>query len=251
MGVEPLPCDQLFSRGKLKMRVLLVVLALLFVAPALSQTYYPSGPQKDVALSTVTGGGWSICSQTLYSATLREYPGACPQAGSDDKVMLACRSTGSATIQLLAAAPASDVLTDTGNTSTATHNANGSEWYYDMVDVSGQYAMGFAKGGESISANSCDTLTSGANDERLCFHMYETLDIGGYRCGADRDLNSSGAFERLYLMSDADGDGVADSRDAYPTDASRFATVTPTLPLFGLLALVGLLGLFGSRKLRQ
>ena len=233
------------------MRGLIVVLAWLCVAPALSQTYYPSGPQKGVALSTVTGGGWSICSQTLYSATLREYPAACPQAGSADKVMLACRATGSATIQLLAAAPASDVLTGTGNTSTATHSANGSEWYYDMVDGGGDYAMGFAKGGDSVRAISCDTLSDGANDERLCFHMFETADQGGYRCGATQDLNTSGAFERLYLMSDADGDGVADSRDAYPSDASRSAVVTPTLPLFGLLALVGLLGLFGSRKLRQ
>ena len=236
------------------MRSLIIVGVWLFAAQAFSQTYYPSGPQKDVALSTVTGGGWSICSQSLYSATLREYPAACPQAGSADKVMLACRATGSATIQLLAAAPASDVLTDTGNTSTATHNANGSEWYYDMVDGGGDYAIGFAKGGDSINANSCDISTSGANDERLCFHMYETEDFGGYRCGADRDLNSSGAFERLYLMSDADGDLVADSLDYYPQDASRSVKTivpVPTLPIFGLLALAGLLGLFGLRKLRQ
>lgn len=50
---------------------------------------------------------------------------------------------------------------------------------------------------------------------------------------------------------DSDGDGVVDSVDAYPTDASRSAGEVPTLPLFGLLALLGLLGLFGLRKLRQ
>ena len=233
------------------MKLAMMLITLACASQAHAQTYYPTGPQKNVALSTVIGGGWSICSQTTYVTQLDAYPAACPQAGASDKVMLACRQTGSDTIQLLAAAPASDVLTETGDTRTATHNANGSEWYYDTTDGGGDYAIGFAKGGDSVDNNSCDTSTAGANDERLCFHMYETLDGGGYRCGADRNLNSSGAFERLYLMSDADGDGVADSRDAYPTDASRFAVVTPTLPLFGLLALVGLLGLFGSRKLRQ
>ena len=53
------------------------------------------------------------------------------------------------------------------------------------------------------------------------------------------------------LRSDLDNDGVVDVEDAYPADASRFAWAAPTLPVFGLLALVGLPGLFGSRKLRQ
>ena len=66
-------------------------------------------------------------------------------------------------------------------------------------------------------------------------------------------LNNSAAYEKLFFMSDADGDGVGDTRDAYPLDPSRSVQVNeiPTLPLFGLLTLAGLLGLFGLRKLRQ
>ena len=68
-------------------------------------------------------------------------------------------------------------------------------------------------------------------------------------------LNNSAAYEKLFFMSDADGDGVGDTRDAYPLDPSRSvvqqANEIPTLPLFGLLTLAGLLGLFGLRKLRQ
>ena len=235
------------------MRSLIIVGVWLFAAQAFSQTYYPSGPQTDVALSTVTGGGWSICAQTLYSTTLTEYPAACPQAGSVDKVMLACRATGSATIKLLAAAPASDVLTETGTGATNTHNANGSEWYYEPPVES--QAMGFAKGGDNVTLTSCDVNTTGTNTQRLCFHLEPDVDIGGgYRCGADTSLNTSGAVERLFLMSDADGDLVADSLDYYPQDASRSVrpiVPVPTLPIFGLLALAGLLGLFGLRKLRQ
>ena len=109
------------------------------------------------------------------------------------------------------------------------------------------------KGGDPVQATSCDVLTTGANDERLCFHIYESLDNGGYRCGANRTLNTSAAYEKLFFMSDADGDGVGDTRDAYPLDPSRSVQVheIPTLPLFGLLTLAGLLGLFGLRKLRQ
>ena len=236
------------------MKLAMMLITLACASQAHAQTYYPTGPQKNVALSTVTGGGWSICSQTTYVSQLAGYPAACRQAGASAKVMLACRQTGSDTIQLLAAAPASDVLTETGDTRTATHNANGSEWYYDTTDGGGDYAIGFAKGGDSVDNNSCDTSTAGANDERLCFHIYESLDNGGFRCGANDSLNASAAYEKLFFMSDADGDLVADSLDYYPQDASRSVKTivpVPTLPIFGLLALAGLLGLFGLRKLRQ
>ena len=234
------------------MKFAMILIVLACASQAHAQSYYPTGPQTNVALSTITDGGWSICSQSTYVSQLAGFPASCPQT---DKLMLACRATGSATIQLLAAAPASDVLTETGDTATATHNANGSEWYYDTTDAGGDYAIGFAKGGDPVQANSCDVLTTGANDERLCFHIYESVDNGGYRCGANDSLNNSAAYEKLFFMSDADGDGVGDTRDAYPLDPSRSvvqqANEIPTLPLFGLLTLAGLLGLFGLRKLRQ
>lgn len=66
------------------------------------------------------------------------------------------------------------------------------------------------------------------------------------------DANYNNSPQAAYKVGefDSDGDGVVDSVDAYPTDASRSAREVPTLPLFGLLALVGLLGLFGLRKLQ-
>ena len=38
-------------------------------ANAVAPSYYPSGPQRSIAKSTVTGGGWELC----YSGTFAVY----------------------------------------------------------------------------------------------------------------------------------------------------------------------------------
>lgn len=35
-------------------------------APAAAVTYPPVGPQKDVPISTVTAGGWTLCYSALF-----------------------------------------------------------------------------------------------------------------------------------------------------------------------------------------
>lgn len=212
-----------------------LVFAASVLAPvAAAQSYYPAGPQTDVPLATVQSGGWSLCAQQTYDTPLFDFPAAC-DSGPGVRLMLACRATGSDTIQLLAAAPAEDVLFETGDDSTTTNTANGSEWYYEPSDGPGDgEAMGFARAGDSVSLNSCDTDGSGAVDERLCFHITPSdSSYGGYRCGTDVGLNSSTAYERLFFQ----------------TGSAEPAQV-PAVPLAGLLVLGGLLGLFGLRKLR-
>ena len=49
---------------------------------------------------------------------------------------------------------------------------------------------------------------------------------------------------------DSDGDGVIDTRDAYPNDPTQSVMPVPATPAFGLLLLAGLLGLLGVRRLR-
>ena len=51
-------------------------------------------------------------------------------------------------------------------------------------------------------------------------------------------------------VADTDGDGVPDTRDAYPNDPTRSVMSVPATPAFGLLLLAGLLGLLGVRRLR-
>jgi hypothetical protein len=110
--------------------------------------------------------------------------------------MMACRATGSATLDLLAWAPKTDVTTDTGTTN-VTHNANGSGWYFND-----KYSWGFAALGDAISRYSCDTASSNPST-RLCWHTAPPGTISyGYRCGANF-LNHSTAFERILYTSNA------------------------------------------------
>ncbi|MCY7413452.1 MAG: hypothetical protein LH471_10530 [Salinibacterium sp.] len=96
-------------------------------------------------------------------------------------------------LTVLAAAPRADVLTDTGNDQTTTHNANGSEWYFNP-----NHSWGFALGGDTVTKASCDTSVTNA-DSRLCFHT--GLDLAdhlsyGYRAGATDDLNDATDWTR-------------------------------------------------------
>lgn len=151
--------------------------------------YFPSGPQRDTPVSTVTGGGWTECYSGPYSAVLNEANQTqLLEACSGEYLMLAARPTGSQTLTLLAAASRADVLFDTGQ-GNVTHPANGSEWYYSPT-----YSWGFAGAGDSVSRSSCDVGGTNA-DYRLCWHTDEWS--GGYRVGATEGLNNSTDWERV------------------------------------------------------
>ena len=219
------------------MRIFWVLIIWLCAGQAFSQTYYPSGPQKNVALTTVTDGGWALCAQIDWGDGITGLPDACTNA---DKLMLACRLKDSATIKLLAAAPASDVLFDTGDGETNTNNANGSEWYYHPPAPLDGQGWGFAAGGASVDQNSCDIDETGDREARLCFHVSVDAQVGGYRCGTYNN-NVASEYEKLFFKTSASV-APANSAPSIPV---------PVLPWLGYLALAGLLGVFGLRRLRQ
>lgn len=160
-------------------------------------SYLPVGPQLNVAASTVTAGGWSACHTELYDATTAVITTV---LATCDKplLMLACRPVGAANYTVLAQAPRADVTFITPIDSTTVHDANGTGWYFRN-----DYSWGFARQGDAVSKGECDTETSGANDERLCWHTLGTDTItGGWRCGATTNLNGDQSFERLILHAD-------------------------------------------------
>ena len=112
--------------------------------------------------------------------------------------MMACRATGSVTLDLLAWAPKTDVTTDTGPTN-VTHNANGSGWHFND-----NWSWGFTALGDAVIRGSCDIESSNPST-RLCWHTGlgapGTIAFG-YRCGANF-LNNSTAFERILYTSNA------------------------------------------------
>ena len=157
----------------------------------LTPKYTAVGPQLGVEEALLIG--WTPCFTATYKqsgASLVELMGACDKAN----LMLACRPTGATKYTLLAHAPREDVLFDTGNGNTP-HNANGTGWYY-----SGAFSWGFARQGDPIQRNACDTLNTNAA-QRLCWHTTGgTLGVG-WRCGSNTNL-SGDTWERVVLQAD-------------------------------------------------
>ena len=129
---------------------------------------------------------------------------------------------------LLAQGNRSDVTFDTGDNSDVLHVANGVGWYFNTP---GTDSWGFVRAGDIVLKANCDVDTSGANDERLCWHLLPDGG-GGFRCGATEDLNSSVDFERI----------------VYTNSLSR---PIPTLSEWGLIAMAAILGIVGFIVIRR
>lgn len=204
-----------------------------------AQDYQPEGPQTNVPVATVEEGGWTECYRDTYDIFMDAETVLTQCTGG--RLMLACRETGSETLTLLAQGARSDVTFDTGGDNTdETHIANGVGWYFNISVVGenedGANAWGFVRAGDSVSKNNCDIDTSGANDERLCWHLQRTE--GGYRCGAIEDLNASTEYERIVYVA---------SPDTPPPAAEQI----PTLSEWGLMAMAGIMGLAGILVMRR
>ncbi len=137
--------------------------------------------------------GWSQCFVEPFGqvgTSIDKVKLAC----SGGQLMMACRKKGSATLQLAAYAPRSDVLFDTG-VRNVLHVANGVGWYF-----SGTWSWGFAPPNETVERNNCDVGTS-SGEKRMCWHTLNNGLDGGYRCGSDDVLNGSFDFERLLFQA--------------------------------------------------
>jgi len=206
---------------------LLTPAALLPHEASADPNYAPFGPQTNVPIQTVTDGGWTECYRDTYDihmdadAVLASCPG--------DLLILSCLPTGSDTLTLLAAGARSDVTFDTGINLDELHIANGVGWYFNNTgDGELGESWGFVRAGDIVEKDNCDTDDSGANDERLCWHL---SDDGGYRCGAITGLNESDSFERIVYTS------------APPP--------IPTLSQWGVIAMAGILGIAGYIVMRR
>jgi hypothetical protein len=208
---------------------LIVPFAFLSLEASADPNYAPFGPQTNVPVETVTDGGWTECYRDTYDidmdadAVLASCPG--------DLLILSCLPTGSDTLTLLAAGARSDVTFDTGSNFTQLHIANGSGWYFnDTGDGDLGESWGFVRAGDSVDKDNCDTDDSGANDERLCWHLGD----GGFRCGVTEDLNQSSSFERIVYSANG-----------------RLLSNIPTLSEWGLIAMAGVLGIIALIAVRR
>ncbi|MEJ6005555.1 PEP-CTERM sorting domain-containing protein [Paucibacter sp. AS339] len=160
-------------------------------AAVASPTYLPTGAQANVALSTITGGGWTQC----YAATMAVSIGNAAEnvltSCSGDYLMMAGRATGSDTFLALAAALRADTIVDTGQTS-VTHSANGAEWYY-----SPNWSWGFTAAGDRVQNNQCDV--SASSPLSMCLHTLSG--VGGFRINDNMWLNGSTNYEKVFFQA--------------------------------------------------
>ena len=164
-------------------------LAAIASVPA-SALYLPTGPQLNVALSTVTGGGWTQCYAAPMATFLGNSASAALSACTGDRILLAGRATGSDTLLALAQTTKVDAFFNTGSTN-ATHLSDGSEWYNGD-----NYSWGFAPGGAAVSRTQCDTV---AGNGRICLHTINNA--GGYRINDLTGLNGSTDYEKLVFTN--------------------------------------------------
>ncbi|MEZ5289737.1 MAG: hypothetical protein R2745_01500 [Vicinamibacterales bacterium] len=153
--------------------------------PATPQRYF-GGVVTNLNEANILAGGFTLCHSSLYNTSGAGLAATVAGCGSaTDVLLVACRPTGSPVLSVAAMALKTDVTFDTGTGATTTRVANGLQWYFHD-----SHAMGFAEDGGTVNKSTCDTQAGG---DRLCLH---TVNVGGYRCGSVRGLNSSTAFER-------------------------------------------------------
>jgi hypothetical protein len=168
-------------------------------------SYYPSGQAEEVAISTVTEGGWELCYSNLYanSSLFSVITNAC----DEEYIMVAGGPTGGTTLDLLAAAPRTEVFTETPgqsmcstNTTTA-HLSNGSYWYFN------DWSFGFSPNQtiQQCSADTYDAWSGQTGAQRMSWHTSGSQQnrsiMGGWRLGEKTGLNGSTEYTRYVFQS--------------------------------------------------
>ncbi len=179
--------------------------------------FFPSGPQTNVALATVTAGGWTQCYAETMAVSIGDAAENVLNVCDGEFLIMAGRETGSDSFLVLAAALLADAIFETGDTNT-THLANGSNWWYSDF-----WSWGFTAAGDTVDNALCDGSDSPTS---MCLHTLSF--VGGFRINNILFLNSSTEFEKVFFVA-----------------ADQVAAPEP-----GTLALLGV-GLFGLGALRR
>jgi hypothetical protein len=169
--------------------------------PADAPSYYPSGPQYDVPVSTLESAGWTRCFQEPYtnmSTTLVALQAAC----DGDYLIITGRPIDSSTLTILAAAPRADVFTVTPRNEPRL--VNGTYWYYTPVSDGPAQSMGFSTD-STIRQSSCDFEDGEALEGALCWHIINddnpTLGDGFSMDGIE---TYDGYIREAYELTDTD-----------------------------------------------
>jgi len=153
--------------------------------------YRARGPQQDVPAAALVG--WTPCFRETFGPT-RTSLFTILLACDKPNLMLACRPTGADEFTVLAHAPRSAVLTDTGRTNAPTIS-NGTGWYFND-----DWSWGFAAEGDPIDRDPCDDNTKANSGLRMCIPTTSGETGLGFRCGDNFVYQDT--WERVLLQAD-------------------------------------------------
>jgi hypothetical protein len=169
-----------------------MIAAAAMAMPVSAATYLPVGPQTNVSLSTVTGGGWSLCYSAPMGTPFGNQASATLSGCTGNLIMMAGRETGSSTLLLLAQTSTADALNPTGAGNNGVFTtSNGSDWFYND-----SYSWGFKPVGSPYSKTEC-----GSGALSMCIHTFDF--VGGFSIGTISGLNSSTAYEKLVFTANS------------------------------------------------
>lgn len=198
--------------------------------------FIPVGVQNGVSYNTVVNTwGWSVLYRGDYGDFL---PISNVFTGAGQYLMLAGIEDGSDTIDVLAAALTTDVLSVTALN--ATHAANGAFWYYN------DSSMGFTPI-STISQNSADVSDAPGFGGNLALGAQKLSWHTGGIAGVPTNLNGGWrSGNTTFLNSEPSGwDRIVFTINVRPSDVPEPASIA----VFGLAAAAS--GFFGWRRTRR
>lgn len=161
--------------------------ALAVPAMASAATYLPTGPQLNVALSTVTGGGWTLCHQSTMAESFGNSAANTLAGCGGNRLLLAGRETGSSNLLALAQTTKVNALANTGASNNGVFtSSDGSDWF----NADG-WSWGFKPIGEAMDKFQCDF--SPPVNGSVCIHTI--AGVGGFSINGITGF--SGNYERL------------------------------------------------------
>ena len=188
---------------------LAIVLTSQSGAFAADPSYYPSGPQTNVAVSTVSNGGWTRCYNATYSATLPTLETLRSQCQGEYVLYAGGSAADTSNLLLLAAGQRSVVFAGTDSDFGTIYNlgnaqlSNGTYFYAED-----SLSVGFTKNAtvRMSQADLCGSIfgggCAGVDDGSLRISWHGNgLGVGGWRLGAETELNGSNAFVKEIWVS--------------------------------------------------
>ena len=181
--------------GKKPITAVFVFLFSIFGIQSSYADYYPSGIQQNVSEQTLRNNGWTLFYEQTYATSHGSNASSLRPSG--EYVILTGKAVGSSTLPVLAAAPTSQVFTETAiNTPQL---LNGTYWYNTPT-----FSIGFAPtsvidqnqadiseaNGWRISPTNLTNYSSPSSPLRLSWHLFDNSN-GGWRLGDQIELGVS------------------------------------------------------------